>query len=269
MPADATIANQTRIDPKGIQENALQNFQVDWTLRRKPEYFVHIYYLSRMPQTIENGFIKNLKVAGCPIDKPYVKLFSLPDVVTQAWQDPDSAQVRTFSEDGRRVAMDIINPANMGLDQEKEFAPNEIVSQGGNLGAWGMFWSLNDPPEPMELEKARKRMEKFYRQLTTEADTFARNNRPELIIEKHHIAADYFHYAGHGNWHTAMEAPETCPNCGELVKAGVAFHKISDDTICVINWDRASAAGVKKPEDRPGYQATQQVNKPEKPVRTI
>lgn len=232
-------------------ENGLINFNVDITLQRKPQYYVHVFNVGKFPMKVNTGMIKNYNVPTCKDGEEYVRCFTIPDVVTQAWQDPDNQQVRTFSEDGRRVAMDLINPTNMGLDQDVEFRPEDVVSQGSNLAVWGLFWSLNDPPTREELAKAKKRMEKHYRTLMQQADGFSRINKPDQIQEYHHVAADYFGYAGHGNWHVALEAPAACPNCGENIKKGVAFHRIDEHTVCVIDWDRTIAAGVKTEKDRP------------------
>ena len=43
----------------------------------------------------------------------------------------------------------------------------------------------------------------------------------------------------------------TCPNCGDVVKAGIAFHKSSAGVLCIIDKKRADEAGVSRGPGRP------------------
>jgi hypothetical protein len=45
-----------------------------------------------------------------------------------------------------------------------------------------------------------------------------------------------------------------CPNCGERIKAGVAFHKQEEGTLCILDWKRAVASGVRTRQQ--AYEAT-------------
>lgn len=253
MP-DAAIVNPNHPTAKSMEadKNALQNFAVDANFIRQPEYFIHMYNVGERSHRVSNGLIKNALIPGVKPGERYVKCFSLPNIVNQAWQDPDTGQLRTYGEDGRRVMMDLINPANMGIDQDFELPPQEVVSQGSNLAVWGLFWSVNDPPTEEELRKATAKMEKNYRKLLAEADALDRAGKRSEILEIHYIAASYFHYKG--SWNTIVEVPAECPVCGGPIKKGAAFHRLEDGGICVNDWKRTVAAGVRTKDQVPEEQ---------------
>jgi hypothetical protein len=247
--ADATIVSQTELDKKAFAENQIKNFAVDANFLRKPEYFVHMYNVGERSHRISNGLIKNALIPGVKNGERYVKCFSLPNIVNQCWQDPDNGQLRTYGEDGRRVMMDLINPANMGIDQDFELPPDQIVSQGSNLAVWGLFWSAYDPPQEEEIAKAVTRMEKHYRRLLTEADALDRAGKRGDILEIHHTAASYFRYKG--TWNTVVEVPTDCPVCGNPMRKGAAFHMFDGGGICVNDWKRTVAAGARTKDQVP------------------
>lgn len=259
MPIDATINSDSAVATAAAKSmergsNAIPNFAIDANFNRKVEYFVHMYNVGERPHRLTNGLIKNALIPGVKQGEKFIKCFSLPNIVNQVWQDPDTGQLRTYGEDGRRVMMDLINPANMGIDQDFELPPDQIVSQGSNLAVWGLFWSLNDPPSQEELKKATAKMEKHYRRLIAEADAFDRAGKRGEILEIHYIAASYFHYKG--SWNTIVEVPVECPLCGGPMKKGVAVHIGAEGCGGVIDWDRAISSGLKKEKDRPQAERT-------------
>src|SRR5208283_5287715 len=100
-----------------------------------------------------------------------------------------------------------------------------------------------------EVQACRSRMENHYRSLLDNGDDLDRNNRRREIGPEHHKAAKYFDYKA--QWHYTQTAPTPCPNCGELVRPGLAYHMNGANMVCVLNWQRAVMAGVKKMEDVP------------------
>jgi hypothetical protein len=234
---------------KMAAENGITNFMVDANSLRPIDYFVYIFNVGARSHRVTNGVLKSVYVPGVKPGQKYVLAFKLPNIVTQTYQDQVTEQLRTHGEDGRRVAMDLINPANMGIDQDFEINPADVVSTGADLSRWGLFWSLHEVPTEEELSKAIKRMEKHYRFLIQQADNFARTNNFTLIQDYHHLAADYFQYKS--SWNTLVEIPEVCPLCGGTSKKGVAIHALPEGCGGVLDWKKAVSSGLKAKSDVP------------------
>lgn len=248
------LANQTLIDKKGVKENAdLLNpeaFRGNPNLVRPADYFIYIFNTGAMKHVVDRPpmFLK-VNIPACNKGERYRIAFKLPNICHQTWPDPDTGTPRVHSEYGERVAMDMINPNNLGVDQDAEIDPSTVFSAGNDLSVFGVFWSRNETPTEEELQKAEARRDKYYRRLITTAREKARLGKHVDITDIEHMAAEHFRL--NESWHTVVEAPIDCPNCGEQIKAGVAYHKNSMDLICVLDWDRAIAAGAKKESDRP------------------
>ena len=232
--------------------NGLIDLRVDPLTVREPKY--HVYVFTVAPRS----FVVRQPPLLCKVDIPakrpeekYRKVCSFPDIVLQSRQDPNSdgqLEIRTFY--GENVAMSLCNPGNTTLDQDQEFRPDDIM-QGENLTKWGVFWSLNKVPTDAEVARATERLEKNLRALIDEAESLhaqGPNFRP-FIHENHHIAAKYFAYQG--PWNTVVSVPVECPNCGDKIRKGAAFHRTEDGVVCVIDWKRTVAAGVKSKKEVP------------------
>jgi hypothetical protein len=144
--------------------------------------------------------------------------------------------------------MDILNPDNLGLDQDAVIL--NPTSIGNNLGEKGVFWSLNEVPTHEELQKAQKRMEEYYRRLVDKANTTQAaepGKLPDILTPEHLAAAAYLeeNFGMQFVWHTRMARLEDCAICGEKAKAGVAFHRTDDGGVCVRDWARAVKAGAR------------------------
>lgn len=254
--ADATVKTGSERIPEIVasergmttRSNAA-TLAVDANLIRKPDYFVYVFNIGEKSHRLSSGHVKNFYVAGCPVGQRYVHVMKLPNIVNQTFLDASSEQLRIAGDDGRRVAMDIINAANLTLNQDLEIDPNSVVSEGADYSKWGLFWSLNEVPTEDELLAAKRRVEKHYRALIAQADEWTRKNKQELIREDHHIAANYFRYEG--VWNTRVALPESCPVCGGGMMKGVAVHGGANGCGAVLDWDKAIAAGLKTEKDRP------------------
>ena len=236
------------------------DFRSDPLLDHHVKYFVRVFNISRMGFSVDHPFFRAWRngnnIPACPPDKPYVEVARFPDIVIEKFVQSESGEVRSRGERGERIAMDIINPANLGIDQEQVLSPEaELFSGAGtcDLSKRGVFFiSGHDTPTPEEIAKAKARMEKFYRVLITQARELNRSGHATSIGVEMHVAADYFKI--HESWHTVAELAETCPNCGQDAPKDVPFHVIAGGLICVRDWQKAVAAGVKTkadvPEDR-------------------
>jgi len=275
--ADATATLGRTFSPDAAPSAALagsensKNFSshVDPNLLRKPEYFVYLYSVSGREFTVElPPHIRRLIIRACPAGQPWTLVTKLAHPFQQPDND-DNGNLIARSHDARRVAMDICNPSNTSLDQDLRLDPKFVLAYGNNLTQQGVFWSLNYPPTEEEVKKAVARKETYYRGLLEKARTLELANPKELEFElnmDYHMAADYF--GVETNWHKRVERPAFCPNCGEGIKTGVAFHKHPDGFLCVIDWKRTVEAGVKSKDDVPDHLRwwePEDVAEPEKP----
>jgi hypothetical protein len=151
------------------------------------------------------------------------------------------------------MAMDIINPDNLTMDQDAVVTSGFSVGQ--NLGKLGVFWSTSNPPTEAEIAAATRRMEKHYRELLADARAVETSNPsalPTVLTPTLHAAADYFHETS--NWHKKEVHLDSCPRCGMPARVGAPFHAIEGGGLCVGDWDAAIKAGVRSRAQ--AYEAT-------------
>lgn len=243
--------SQTRAHNDGFVYGA-QNY----AFGRKPDYWVFLYSVSEQEHSVSRPpLIKELKIRGRKPQETVALIGQFPQPMNLPKGNVDSNQIDYVVEDTRRFVMDIINPDNLTINQDSFI---EKSSSGGtnDLSAKGVFWSLNGPgasafgyeeaPTTAEIEGARKRMEKRYRFLLNRAKAVEVSNPKGLEEElspEHHAAADYFGETY--SWHNKQVRADYCPQCGERIRAGAAFHKTEDGGFCVLDWDRAIKAGAR------------------------
>jgi hypothetical protein len=238
---------------------------LDPELTRKPEYFVYIYsVVDPRPDgyhLIRNAppLIHNLQIAELKSGEQYTLVTKFPHPVNQAGVDTQEQRVN-FAHNAQRVAQDVVNPENITMNQDATLAADKSYAEGNDYGKLGVFWSLNNPPTEEEINKAIARKEKFYRRRLDQARALEASDPKSLqlfLTPTDHVAVDYFARVYESEeqfgWHKVMRMPDKCSNCGESVKAGVAFHASAalGGKLCVIDWQRAVEAGAVKLKDVP------------------
>src|ERR1700675_880406 len=276
MEATYTIKGQRRdlSEKQASVFNPMVTFTpYNYLLTKEPDYYVYLYNVSASsfkvsrPPVFREMTIPGVQGAGLSDiqrdefiakggnKERYVLVTRIPSPVVTPKSTPDSDQFDFNAEDGRRFVMDIINPENLGVDQDALIDPKEITSQGNDLGAKGVFWSLSNPPKESEVDAAIKRMENFYKLKLNEARTVevsAPATLSAFLGPEHHAAADYF--GEETSWHGKKIKAVMCDICGERTRENAAFHKLEDGGLCVKDWDRALKAGVRSREQ--AYEAT-------------
>ena len=220
-----------------------------YLLNRKPDFVVYLYNVSQQAFELSRPpILKKLIVPGKRPEGKYILATSFPCPLLHPRPNVDSNEFDILAQDTRRFVMDLINPDNFGLDQGAANDPKTTLSQGTHLGARGLFWSLSNPPLDSEVDSAIARMEKQYKVLIEQANTVqlsAPATMHQILTPEHHFAADYFgeEYA----WHSKKKraATGTCPNCGDPIREGAAFHKTEEGVLCIIDWAKAIKAGVR------------------------
>jgi hypothetical protein len=217
----------------------------DYMLSRPADFFVYLFNIAKQEYKISRlPLIKEMIIPARKEGEKYAVVTSLPSPFKFPKGNVDSNDIDIVVIDGRRMAMDIVNPDNLSLDQDAVITNSFSVGQ--NLGRLGVFWSTNEKPNETELAAATRRLEQHYRGLLTEARAVETSNPASLsamLTPAHHAAAEYFHETF--NWHKREVHLDSCPRCGQPAKVGAPFHALEGGGLCVGDWDSAIKAGVR------------------------
>jgi hypothetical protein len=168
----------------------------------EPKDKVWIYNVSRMQhEIVGHPILSAVTFPAAEEGEDYAVVTSIPRVMRYPKPNIESGVMDIVFEDGRRIAMDLINPDNFGLDQNQDIK-NSTSDGTRNLGAKGVFWSLKNPPGKLEVRLAKKRMEMRYKWLLEQAHTVQvtlPRSLKDTITPEHHAAADYM--GGTYIWH--------------------------------------------------------------------
>lgn len=161
---------------------------------------VWIYNISELAHTLYGSVVKELKVPACK-DAEYAVATSLPGIMRLPKENVDEGELDYYLLDGRRAAMDLINPANLGVDQDQSPTFMSQFSQGNNYSRRGVFFSLHNPPLKKELRAAHKRMKTYYSDLMEKAkiDRFTLAARSMFLPIEEFSAADKYLNDSDGN----------------------------------------------------------------------
>lgn len=243
---DASVhSNPTLSAAQNRAHNTDFNFSMQsYLYEREPDGYVYIFNISTQAfDVFRPPILKALKITGKQKGQEYAKCARFPKPLLVPQGSIDTNEITTQLMDTRRFVMDIINPDNISLDQDAIISNPTNV--GNDLGKKGVFWSENEVPTEKELKAAKDRMERYYNTLLEKAKAVEASQPgalPDTITPEHHAAADY--YGIETSWHQRRSEPTDCPNCGERIKKGIAFHRNSDGLMCVIDWRRAVASGA-------------------------
>jgi hypothetical protein len=176
-----------------------------FNLAAKPTYKVWIYNVSRQTFKVEHPVLRNVTIWGNKTRKRYIMVASLPNIVQIPLYNTDSWEITAVPMRGERLAMDLINPDNLGLDQDAKLHYSTGI--GRNLGEQGVFWSLNNPPKKEEVDAAVKRMETHYKNLLEKIKAVEEasipNSLKDEVTPELHAAADYLNVST--SWHRPLQ----------------------------------------------------------------
>lgn len=224
---------------------------------RRPEYTVYLHTISKRSFQQHHPIYRNVIVPACPKDQRYITFMRISHPVQMPTIDPDNVSGNPLIkiENAKRAALCVCNPSYIGTDlamQDKEIPVEAQIASGEcNLTRQGVFASLNEVPTEEELKKAEARRLAYYKFRFEEANGMERSNPrqlQEILILDHHMAAEMF--GVDVNWHRVVSPKIECPQCGEKIKEGIAFHYTNGQR-CVLDWERSYLAGAVKKEDVP------------------
>jgi hypothetical protein len=224
---------------------------------RRTEYTVYLHSISKRSFEQAHPIYRNVIVPACPKDKRYITFMRIQHPVQIPCVDPDNVSGPNIIriENAKRAALTVCNPNYIGVDlnvQDKEIpAESQLASGESNLTRQGIFASMNAVPTEEELAKAEARRVAYYKFRFEEANGMERSNPKqlqEILTLDHHLAAEMF--GVDVNWHRVVSPKIECPQCGEKIKEGIAFHYVNGSR-CILDFHRAYLAGAVKKEDVP------------------
>jgi hypothetical protein len=255
VPLTAKLAqNQSRAKQSARGMAAEQNGEGATVLETQDEgresgYVIYLYnildreYLIQQPPLFPGFFIP-----ACPKGKEFVYTL-LPSHVKEAYNKIGTTEYYYKKVDGRKAAMSLVNPSAFpGTDWKNQIVTWDSPDQfGNNLNAFGVFWSLTRPEEidklKGEIKIFRERVHRTMTELVKQAEGSAAAGDLKSISPIMHFAMDYLGKQAH--WHMPTHHMITCPNCGDPVQEGIAYHRNSMGERCVIDFERY-AAHIKK-----------------------
>jgi hypothetical protein len=176
----------------------------------------------------------------------------LPAFVLERYEKPGSLPVEYHTKrvDGRKCATSLLNPDIFpGIEwgsQLIEGVTGNGDQTGNNLNAYGCFWSLTKPDDPAlagEIARFRKRLDKTMRALTEQGDMLYAAGNQAAITPLMHKGMEYFNMQA--PWHRTQAHMVSCPNCGEPIREGLAYHRNQFGEKCIIDRARYEASIVR------------------------
>ena len=182
--------------------------------------------------------------------KPKDKKFSVilfPNFVKERYEKPGSVEYFFKHVDGRKYATTLLNPAAFpGINWNAQLQNWRSNDQfGNNYNSFGCFWSLKGPEDPeleAELQQFRTIARKTLEALIRQGEYLYNSKKENEITPLMHFAMEHLHKTA--PWHMESYLMVDCPNCGEPVKEGVAYHRNSFGERCIIDVARCAEIGI-------------------------
>ena len=226
---------------------------------RRSEYTVYLHSISKRSFEQPHPIYRNVIIPACPKDKRYITFMRISHPVQIPTVNPDNVSGPPILriESAIRSALCVCNPSYVGNNlavQDTTIDPQYQISSGEcDLTRQGVFASLNEVPTEEELKKAETRRVTYYKQIFEDMNGLMRSDPREAqsrLGQDHHLAAEMF--GQDVDWHRVVSPKIECPNCGEKIKEGIAFH-YTNGSKCILDWNRAYLAGAVKKEDVPEH----------------
>lgn len=181
-------------------------------------------------------------VEPCPKgEKFFVKPF--PGIVNERYVRPGTSEYYYKQVAGRKYATSLLNPDCFpGTDwraQLNEGTTGNNDMTGMNMNALGVFWSElapDDPKLPEVIKLFRARVDRTMDALVKEGNRWNAEGKLNNISPMMHFAMEYFGLTA--PWHMSHRHKTECPNCGDLILEGIAYHRNASGDICIVDPER-------------------------------
>lgn len=256
MTATATIKKAHKFtDPLSImREQNPDMYSTDMPRMYPIHRHIYIHSVSRRDFQVRHTYYRGV-LPGCKNGERSVLCYAVPDPPQQISEDVERGgkrvDVEPRDEAGWRVAIDILNPNNPSNNPYFRPSPQQatLYADGVNVDLikYGLFPSLNQEPTEEELRRAEAARDETDQRLIDEAFEEQASNPQgfRVWLRAHPEIYDAMARFGiQADWMKRSEAKESCPNCGDTIKVGLAFHKSSAGPLCIIDPERAAKAGV-------------------------
>jgi hypothetical protein len=205
-----------------------------------PGYVIYVYNIvDRAHYVRQTGF--NLHIPPCPKGQKFVYTL-LPAYTREIYLKPGSTEYMYKNVDGRKAATSLLNPSAFpGTNFDSQLQEwSQFDQDGNNLNKYGVFWSLTRPDETEILDKEialfKARVLKTMNELISQAEDLIASGDRRGVSPLMHFAMDYL--GKKAAWHMSHDHVVSCPNCGEDVKDGIAYHRNSFGERCIIDQER-------------------------------
>lgn len=219
--ASARAADQEQKMNSYLFPNVIAQIQDKFTPTTTP---IYVYNISQIEfNTPRPPNHPHMLLRACPVGQKYLLVGTLEHPFSEIDYDQNGGRKVNYIS-GYREATVMLSPQNPGTDQN--FDSPDLLSVGGNLNNYGVFWSISNPPTEDELKAARQRMERTYRQeLDRLAGIEARSPEEARDAANNisHAAANFFGRSY--SWHRSDLVPKEalgkvpCGVCGESIQA--------------------------------------------------
>jgi len=247
IPVTHTIAQDQRramSQAKATQDNANHGATVIETQDEghAAGYVIYVYNILNREWVIEQPpLFPGVRIPACkPGQKFAYTVF--PAFVKVSYNKPGTTEMYYKNVDGRKCVTSLLNPSAFpGTNWESQTHFWDTGDQfGNNLNEFGVFWSLTMPDEEEQLDREigifRQRVLKTMNELVRRGEELAASGDLKSIAPLHHFAMDYLGKSA--PWHMTAHHMITCPNCGDPVREGIAYHRNSFGEKCIVDEDR-------------------------------
>jgi hypothetical protein len=187
-------------------------------------------------------------VEPCPKGERF-SVTAFPGLVKERYCKPGTSDYYYSEVDGRKYATSLLNPDCFpGTDWQSQLIEGSTGNDdmtGMNMNAFGVFWSELGPDDPKldgVIKRFRARVDRTMDALVKEGNRLNATGNLGAITSNMHFAMDYFGLTA--AWHMSHKHKTECPNCGELVLEGLAYHRNSMGDRCIIDRERYEASVV-------------------------
>jgi len=225
---------------------------VNGRMIRPPLRHVYIYSVAKRDfGPLSHLLFPRLTLRGCEPGERWTRCATIADPVTQASPDQERGGTRIDETDAWRACIDLLSPSNPSIDPywNNPGALPAYFSTNRNCDyiAQGVWPSLNEEPTEEEIKRAEKVRDARYKALTQKAIQLESKSTKELnefLSETPEVHTAMDSLGLQASWHKMQEVRQDCPNCGDSIRAGIAFHQSTAGILCVIDPDRALKAGA-------------------------
>lgn len=209
---------------------------------QEPDYLIYVYNILEQEHIVRQPpLFATFHIPACKKGEKFAYTV-LPAFVNEVYQKAGTTELTYKSLDGRKAATSLLNPgAFPGTKWEGQIYEWKTDDQtGNNLNKYGCFWSLTRPDEKEKLEAEIKIFRDIVRgtmeELIKSAESKYESGERKLITPREHFAMDYL--GKQAPWHMSMKHMISCPNCGDSIQEGIAYHKNAFGEKCIVDMER-------------------------------